>query len=296
MRFLLSVPLSHLSPALICSRLLASTMDPDVSGQAYALLREARNVTYRWICEVQEKLDSVQDETSRASLQHRLCMLAATCLSTFDVCSEHVDAVLVNKEDFSIAMQCAVVVHDNTPQSLPSKSSYVTRLLSRHRRLLHTLEPIFGQSLPPVSGRVGLSHTSAYDDALARLRLGNHQGNSESLSWHSLPRPNSRWISCVTSEGQEVYYDILTGKLIVDGKCLGRLPQEIAKHPTYTSVFGTVSVEHNLCPVVSDLTWRCFQRILDVSPADVHGMDYMARSPESGYQVRHCCGVPLSGH
>jgi len=106
--------------------------------------------------------------------------------------------------------------------------------------------------------------------------------------------PNSRWIFCITGEGQEIYYDLLTGKLIIGGKGLGRLPQEIVEHPTYSSVFGTVSVEHNLCPVVSDLTWRCFQRILDVSPADVHGMDYMARSAESGYQVKHSCGLKLA--
>jgi hypothetical protein len=252
-RFLLSIPLPHVFPALICSRLFASTIDPDISRRAYTLSRQARNVTYRWICEVKEKLSSPQDEISRAGLRERLCMLAVTCFSTFDVCSEHMATVLVSKEDFSIAMQCAVIVHDNTPQSLPSNdSSHLTRLLSRHRRLLHHLEPVFGQSLPPVSGRVELSHAGAYDDALARLQQAYRRGSSS--RWHSLPRPNSRWISCETGEGQEVCYDLLTGKLIVGGKQLGSLPQEIVGHSTYASVFGTVSFKNHLSSALSGLT------------------------------------------
>ncbi len=137
---ILSAFLSHLSLALICNRLLASTTDPDISGWAISLLREARKVTYRWISNIQENLDVVKDETSRTGLRHQLFMLAVTCFSTFDVCLEHVAAVLVSEEDFSIAMRCAVIVHDNTP---PFLSLYHTRLLSRHRRLLHNLEPVY---------------------------------------------------------------------------------------------------------------------------------------------------------
>jgi hypothetical protein len=38
---------------------------------------------------------------------------------------------------------------------------------------------------------------------------------------------------------------------------------------------------------------RLFQRILDVSLADVRGMEYMARSAESGHQVNHRHGAVL---
>ncbi len=229
-------------------------MDPDISRRAYALLRKARNITYRWICEVQEKLDSVGDEASRVGLHRRLCKLAMTCFSTFDVGSEHVASVIVSEEDFSIAMQCAVIVHGNTPSPSDDKPPYLSQLLNRHRRLLHNLEPIFGQSLLPVPDRAPsrLLHSGAYDDALARLQPGYHQGKSP--NWHSLPRPNSRWISCVTGEGQEVYYDLLSGELIISGRRLGGLPKRIIKHHTYVSVFGTVSVERRLFPALWDLT------------------------------------------
>jgi hypothetical protein len=166
-------------------------------------------------------------------------MIAATCFSTFDVCSEHVPAVLATEEDFSVAMQCAVIVHDNKPPSLSDGNSpYLARMLSRHRRLLHHLEPTFCQSKPCFLGEAELLHAGAYDNALARLWEGYRRDISS--RWRALPSPNSRWISCGAKGGQ-VHYDLLTGKLLVNGKLSGRLPEEIVKHPTYSSVLGTVS-------------------------------------------------------
>lgn len=207
------------------------------------------------------KLDSMQDEASGEALRRRLCMLAAACFATFDVCSEHVSTTLASDEDFSIAVQCAVIVHDNTPSSLSGiKSIYLKRMLSRHRRLLHNLEPIFGESIQCVDGRTGLSHSDAYNDALARLWPGYRR--SDSPTWHILVGSNSRWISCVTREGQDVYYDLLTGKLLIGGKQLGGLPQEIVNHPTYASLFGKVSGETHLSPACSDLTLDAFREFL----------------------------------
>jgi hypothetical protein len=218
---------------------LASTTDSDISRRACKLLKKARTVAYQWIREVNEKLNSAQDEVTCEGLRLRLCMIAATCFSTFDVCLEHVPAVLVTEEDFSVAVQCAVIVHDNKPPSLSGGNSpYLARMLSRHRRLLHHLEPIFCQPMPGVLSEGGLLHADAYDNALARLWLGYRRDISS--RWHALPRPNSRWISC-GAEGGQVHYDLLTGNLLVDGRPLGRLPQEIVEHPTYVSVLGTVS-------------------------------------------------------
>jgi hypothetical protein len=167
-------------------------------------------------------------------------MLAATCFSTFDVCSEHIPISLASDEDFSIAIQCAVIVHDNTPTSLSKDNShYLTQIISRHLRLLHYLEPFFSQSSPAFPEEAKLLHASAFDHALARLWLGFRRRISS--SWYALPRPNSRWISCVAEGGHEVHYDLLTGQLLINGKPLGRLPQKIVEHPTYAGLLGTVS-------------------------------------------------------
>ena len=199
-------------------------------------------MTYQWVVEVRRKLGSTQDEASRTGLQHRICMLAATCFSTFDVCPEHLPAILSNEEDFSVAMQCAVIVRDNIQDktSLSDDNSfYLSRMLGRYRRILNDLEPMFSQSLPPVRGRARLSHADAYDDALAQLWVGYRKSNPS--SWHVLSRPKSQWISCVTEQGKKVHYNLLMGILLIGGKRLGRLPPEIVGHPAYTCIFGEVS-------------------------------------------------------
>ncbi|KAH9033550.1 hypothetical protein EDB85DRAFT_1890221 [Lactarius pseudohatsudake] len=241
--------------ALVASRLLSSTPDLDTCLRVYELLHRARNVAHKWINELGSKLDMTDDETSRTNLRRRLCTLAATCFSTYDVCLEHVPWMLVSDDDIAIAVHCAVIVHDNTPSVLEDDHSrYLIRLLNRHHRLLHFLEPSLRERVP--------SDPSGFDHGLASSWPGFRRQTSS--NWHVLPSPNSRWISCVVEGGQEVHYNLLTGQLLIGGKPLGRLPREIIEHSTYASILGP--------------------RILDVVPADVPGMEFMTRSNVSGYQ------------
>ncbi|KAH9030640.1 hypothetical protein EDB85DRAFT_2275651 [Lactarius pseudohatsudake] len=237
--------------ALLTSRLLSSTRDLDVCQRAYALLRTARNVAHKWINGLGSKLDTAEDETTRTNL----CRLAATCLSTYDVCLEHVPWTLDSNDDIAIAVHCAGIVHDNTPLDLEDNHSrYLIRLLNRHHRLLHFLEPFLYKGVQ--------SNPSGFDQGLTSLWPGFRRQISS--NWSLLPNPNSRWISCIVEGDQEVHYNLLTGQFLIGGKPLGRLPQEIIKHSTYTSVLGT--------------------RILDAVPVNISEMEFMTRSNVSGYQ------------
>ena len=191
------------------------------------------------------KIDSTSDETLKTRLQNRLCMVAATCYSTFDVCPEHVPTTIVNEEDLSIAIQCAIIVHDNTPRFSSGDSSlYFSRMLRRHHRLLHDLQHLFNQSSRRVRRRATLLHAGAFNHALEREWPGYRQGNSS--DWHVVHKQNPRWISCVINEGQEVHYDLLTGELRIGGKSSGRLPPGIIEDPLYKSIFGAVSGQRQI--------------------------------------------------
>ena len=240
------------------------------------MLRAARNVAYNWIGELGSKLDETDDEISRTDLGRRLCTLAATCFSTYGVRPEHVPWILSNdSEDIAIALHCAVIIHDNTPPTLKDDASgYLARLLNRHRRLLHFLEPFFQKGIQ--------SNPTGFDAGMVKVWP---QFCRQSSKWHILPTPNSRWISCTVGGGQEVHYNLLSGKLLICGKPLGRLPQEITEHSTYASVLGNVSAMVTVIPVSSSVLMCSLQRILDVVPADKVGMEFMTRSNVSGYQV-----------
>jgi hypothetical protein len=219
--------------ALITSRLLSAASDRDICQRAYILLRKARSVAYKWIGELGSKLDLTEDKAACTNLRRRLSILAATCFSTYDVCFEHVPWTLSSDSDIAIAVHCAVVVFDNTPSILRGDDSrYLTRLLNRHRRLLHFLEPFLRKGVE--------SYPSGFDHGLASLWPSFRRKTSS--NWHTLQSPNSRWIFCIAESGQEVHYNILTGQLLIGGNPLGRLPQGIIRHSMYASILGTVSV------------------------------------------------------
>jgi hypothetical protein len=214
-------------------------MDPEVCKGACALLRKARDLTYRWIGDLRARLESTEDELSRESLRCRFCMLGVTCFSTFDVRAEYIPSIFSDYHDLSIAMQCAVIVRDNTPSSLADDSTfYLTRMLHRHQRLLHFLEPVL--SVCKVLENLSLSHADGYDHAVSSFWPAYRRNASS--KWQGVPRPDSRWVSCLAEGGQTVHYNLLTGQLMVDGKPLGRLPQEVIDHPMYADILGAVSV------------------------------------------------------
>ena len=201
------------------------------------MLRAARKVAYKWIGDLGSKLDKTEDELSRANLGRRLCTLAATCFSTYDVCPEHVPQTLSSEgdSDLAIAVHCAVIIHDNTPLALRDNSSgYLARLLIRHRRLLHFFEPFIRQGIQ--LDPLGIV------DGIAGLWPEFRRQISIDLQMLPIGSPNSRWISCTVESGREAHYNLLIGKLLIGGKPLGRLPLEIIKHSTYASVLGAVSI------------------------------------------------------
>ncbi|KIM42888.1 hypothetical protein M413DRAFT_26859 [Hebeloma cylindrosporum] len=246
----------------LISRLLASTTgaQAQVRRNGYQFLRKARQVTHKWMREIVLKLQDAVDDGQASELQRRACDMAATCRATFDVeYGTHLDSLLCSSEDVAIAIECAIVIHDNTPPHLGQKYPDFQKLLHRDRRLSHFLEA-------PLIALIQ-NDECGLDTAISSVWSSYRPGDG---GWQQLDGPHSRWLTSLTAplpgqRAQQVHYNILTGKMLVDGKPLGRLPQEIVRHSTYSRIFG--------------------QKILDVIPADMPGMDYATRSLVHDYQV-----------
>ena len=111
-------------------------------------------------------------------------------------------------------------------------SHYPVRLLNRHFRILHFLEPRLRALVQ--------SKQSGFDQGLVSLWPRFRRRTSS--KWTVVPDPDSPWISCVVEGGQEVHYDLSLGQLLIGGKPLGILPQEIMEHSTYAIILGKVGV------------------------------------------------------
>jgi len=180
--------------------------------------------------EIAQKLQDAVNDDEIPELQRRACEIAATCRATFDVDpGTHLDALLFSSDDVAILVECAIIIHDNTPPHLGHEFSDFQKLLHRDRRLSHFLELAVSKLIR--ANRDGL------DTAIGSVWSGYRPGGN---GWTSLLWANSQWLVSLTASAQEVHYNLLDGELLVGGKPLGRLPREISGHPTYGRIFDKV--------------------------------------------------------
>ena len=203
----------------------------------YHLLRKARKVTHNWMREIVQKLQDTVGDDEASGFQRRACDMAATCRATFDVdAGAHLRALLCSSADVAIAIECAIVIHNNTPPHLGHAFQNLQKQLNRDQRLSHCLE------LPLI--RLIQDDPCGLDTAISSVWSVYRPGNG---GWRQLDVPNSQWLTSFTAplsnqRAQQVHYNILNGKLLVDGKSLGYLPQDIVNHSFYRRIFGQVLV------------------------------------------------------
>ncbi|KAG8920981.1 hypothetical protein FRC02_000520, partial [Tulasnella sp. 418] len=250
----------------VTSRLLASATDAVVIEKGLKLLREVRDITYGWLNKLLEKLGDAETEDALQENRIRICEMAAICRGTYDIDVDKAWALFSDTEDVAIFVHCAILFNYHSPVQVSNLDVRFRNLLVRDRRLCHVMEPLVIHCI--AQSREGL------DRAILRV----WKFYRPYFPCKHLPMPNDRWVVTSTSpsgmqKSQAVHLDLLSSQLLIDGKPLGRLPQAILTHPTYTRIFG--------------------QRSLDVIPADMPGMDFETSSPigfdlddhGSGYQV-----------
>lgn len=223
---------------LLVKRLLASSPTTHVAQCAYGFLREARDVSLKWMMELQSKLESAEIVADIVDYQSRVCEMAAICRSTFDVNPCHITNLLNKPEDFAAFIKCSIIMYDNQPPDLSNASTSLQTLLCRDRRLAHGAIGVILQALRQNTGLL----CAPISEIWRHYRSG-------SSGWREITTPNNRWVWTTTAEGsknasQNVHLNLLDGQLLVDGKPLGRLPREYVQHPTYLRLFGQVRLSN----------------------------------------------------
>lgn len=217
---------------LLSSRLLASIREPEVVVRACALMREARHLTFEWMHTLITKLQDCGEKYIQ-DFQTRVCEMAATCRSTYDVDSIHLRHLLNTPDDVAVLLECAIVIYDNSPANQSKISPDFKKVLDRDRRLSHSLE------LPVLA--LLRTNQRGLDTAITAIWSSYRPGDV----WNQLGEDNARWMESETfaAEGQEsqrVHLNVLEGRLLINGKPLGRLPPGIVHHDIYARVFGQV--------------------------------------------------------
>lgn len=221
------------SAIVLTARLLASATDSNVIAEGYSLLRDARRIAFDWMHQLATKLETILDESETQEFQVRLCELAATCRSTFDVDPKHAPFLLESQDDVAVLVECSITVFRNTPKSVSTGRLKV--ILDRDRRLSHSLEPLLRQRIH--------EHPEGLNSAVSAVWTAYRPG----CPWTHLESPNNRWITTRANgeAGQtslDVHLNLLEGRLLVNGVPLDRLPDDYTmdKDNIYFRIFGRV--------------------------------------------------------
>ncbi|KAH7924414.1 hypothetical protein BV22DRAFT_1013320 [Leucogyrophana mollusca] len=249
--------LSMKTITVLTSRLLTATQNAEVRSSGYSLLLKVRETTFQCLQELSSRLQSADDVTQN-EFQSRVREMAATCRSTYCLEANPVDILLQSTEDVEILVYCSIMVYDHTPPDVGTLSTSSRVALDQDRRLSHSLEHFLRQ-------RIG-ECPEGLDRAITRVWPAYRVGSP----WRALDGSNCRWLTSRTAaqtnqQSQMVHYNLLDGRLLIDGRPLGRLPLGIVRHPTYSLVFGS--------------------QVLDVVPGDMAGMDFATKSYICGFQV-----------
>ncbi|MCJ1471894.1 hypothetical protein MMC13_000535 [Lambiella insularis] len=239
----------------IILRVLSLSTSQAAQVEALKLLREVRWITLEWVHNLAVRLFNIEGHEQITKAQYHIIYVACIVRRTFDIDESRVAEELESSKDIACYIQCAILIKDNSAYDIQSLPSYLSKSISRDRRMSHALESCLRTSI--------LSDRSGLDLAIGQIWHG--YSSNASAPWRSLPVPAQRWLVTKSQEGQPVQCDILEGQLLVNGKSLGRLPSSFVNHPTYKRLFNN--------------------RVLDVLVSDMPGMGYMTGKHISGYQV-----------
>ncbi|KAI6026974.1 hypothetical protein EDC04DRAFT_220473 [Pisolithus marmoratus] len=227
-------------------------------NKALELLRTVREKTFNWVLELFRKLEQTTCEVEKEQLRGRLRDSAAICRSTFDVGLDDARQLLDSSRSLETLVYCAVIININTSPQFSALGGLSRLLVERDCRLSWTLEELVGTMILEGNDGIDLGIGRvwpAYRRAAPWQRAG-----TDDCSWFTTKTHGS-----ATQCSQQVHFNVLNGTLLVDGRPVGRLPDEIRTDPIFTLLFGAQAP--------------------DVLPGDMPGMEYATRGLINEYRV-----------
>ena len=245
---------------MLTLRIMSLTRDHGCQIWASEILRKIRLILWNWIEKLEKLLEGVSEGSQVQKFQRNLLKFSLLGKKTYDIDDPHLSKITGNSDDIRYWVLFSVIVHDNTPGTTSDRSDNLQQLLVNDKRC-------------SMIQQTALQHSkwSNRNDGLdmAVKRVWSDYKPSPT-SWTRLAEPNERWLQTSTSSSldhasQIVSYNTLEGRLLVDGRPLGRLPREYIRDSLYLRIFGS--------------------QIFPVFSSNMRGMQYMAAREVQGHQL-----------
>ena len=247
--------------ATITLRILSLSLRPDIKNMALGLLLKIREVAHSWT----EILGQIIHDTTAPKvllrLQHCRLKSAILCKMTFDVDESDLPKLLATANDVCTWILCSNTVQENTSKDGIELKRDLRLLLLRDMNLSHRL-------FRRVRTLIIQGNQGGLNKAIRYIWSGFEP---TSAGWTALQESSSqRWIMTVTEAkpgkaSQRVLYNLLEGRLLVDGVPMGSLSKRYTESESYLHILGAQPIR--------------------VFTADMEGMHYMSAQQINGYII-----------
>ncbi|KAK3293166.1 uncharacterized protein B0H64DRAFT_327170 [Chaetomium fimeti] len=246
--------------ACLATRVLAlATTTRPLMDPLLEFLSQAREVTLQWARQLLEKQASCSNKDDRNELDQRVLMVALTCMSTFDVHSDLLRELLQSAENLGTFVETATMIQDHLPPNGSISNPILLLLSHRWRRIMH-------RSLGYASNEVVQKKNPGFHAAIRRFWADYSPSGTR---WRALPGEQRHILSASMksrdSNTMRITYNLLDGRLLVNGYPLSRLPPEYESKPAYEELFGS--------------------QVLEVMPSTREGMQFSACRDQQGWVV-----------
>lgn len=244
----------------IATRQLSLNSSPATISLALETLSQLRVITFHWVQVLKTKLEDARDNNQRTLFMEKLVENALVCCGTFDVDDGHLEEAALTNQNASVFIQCSTLVHDYYARKASSSQGSLAWILHRRwQQLSYRAYPILANAVLQKSGATCL------DDALKASWPSYHRGDP----WQSPANGADHWVISNTKarlgRSLRVHYNLLTGKLLVNGLPLTRLPSLYEQTDPYQELFGDA--------------------VLQIVPSSVPGMRFSSQQLYMDYSL-----------
>ncbi|KAK9425871.1 hypothetical protein SUNI508_12849 [Seiridium unicorne] len=241
----------------------------DDQNLATPIMKRIRVITLQWIQTIRTELQDCSDCKAAESKAQYGLWAALICRRTFLVhltlTSKIKAAELYEFIKASLALQWNLVID---PTKLPTS---LRNALVRDAQTAASLTPIIRESIG--------SDSSGLEDAINAIWSSLRRVHERTYSaWEAAKSPpedeqgDTNWIFSVATNRvgghtyrQVIHYNFIEGYLLVDGKPLGKLPENVRESVDVKKIFGT--------------------KYLLTCPSNLQGMSHMLVNNERGHQI-----------
>ena len=245
----------------LVQRVLSLTPHTHVRHLALEILDRIRSATYQWTTILSAMLAHSDDPKQNDLVSRHLLRAALLCKMTFDVEDQHLPDLIKCSQNVRSWVVCSIRINENIPENLETLPEQTRGALVIDKRLSLLL-------CHHIQRRVIADPDNCFDDA---LKVVYDAYQSPASLWNALAEPNQRWVVADiadprTTPSYKLHYNILEGKLLIDGMAHGRLPAQYTCHAQYKRILGS--------------------QILRVFPSKMDIMQYTTSQRISGYSIQ----------